>query len=129
MQMKIRELLIAGMLSACVATVPLAMGQDDQSKMGKMDKTGKMSGMKMSHDEAMEKMGKMSVEDKAAMCDRMAAKDKKGAMKDGHDMSKMSTQEKADMFDKMPMDKQMSLMNGRSSSGKGMTGKKTSMKM
>ena len=126
MQIKLHELLIAGILSACVATVPLAMGQDDHSKMGK---TGKMSGMKMSHDEAMEKMGKMTADDKAAMCDRMAAKDKRGAMKDGHDISKMSTQEKADMFDKMPMDKQMSLMSGRSSSGKGMTGKKTSMKM
>lgn len=85
---------------------------------------GQMPGKKMSNQEMMDKMDKMSAKDKAAMFDKMTEKDKMAAMKmSGHDMtkvtstermgmmSKMGDQEKADMFDKMPMDKKMAMMN------------------
>ena len=79
---------------------------------------GKMSGQQM-----MEKMNRMSTAEKAGMFDNMSNSDKMHAMNmAGHDMSKMSHKEKldmmdkltsgqkAEMFDKMPMDTKMSTM-------------------
>ena len=66
MHTKIQAVVIATGLLAILATAP-AFGQtDDHSKMGKM---GKMSDKKMSHDEMVAKMDKMSTDDKAAMID------------------------------------------------------------
>jgi hypothetical protein len=93
-----------------------AQTTDEHSKMSGM----KMSGTKMSHDEAMAAIDKMSTDDKAAMIDKMSAKDKAATKEtNGHDMGKMSAHDKADMFDKMPMDKKMSMMNGASTMHKG----------
>jgi hypothetical protein len=80
----------------------------------------------------MDKMDKMSIDEKAAMFDKMTAHDKMAAMKAaGHDtskmsstermdmMGKMSAQEKADAFDKLPMQKKMSVMHNASTTPKG----------
>jgi hypothetical protein len=121
MRMKIQMIVVATALLVGVGTVPVFGQTDEHGKMSGM----KMTGKKMSHDEAMAAIDKMSVDDKAAMVDKMSAKDKAAATKTaGHDMSKMSAQDKADMFDKMPMDKKMSMMNGDSTMHKGgMSGK------
>ena len=117
MRMIIQVIVIATALLAGVGTVPV-FGQtaDEHSKMSGM----KMSGTKMSHDQAMAAIDKMSADDKAGMIDKMSAKDRAATKETaGHDMSKMSAQDKADMFDKMPMDKKMSMMNAASTMHKG----------
>lgn len=88
--------------------------QEDHSKMGKM------SGMKMSHEEMMAKIEKMSTEDKVAVVDKMSLKDKKAATKTaGKDVMKMSAEEKSDMFDKLPMEKKMAMTSEGSMMQKG----------
>jgi hypothetical protein len=99
-----------------------AFAQTSDSKMAGKSMPGKMTDQQM-----MDKMDKMSTDEKAAMFDKMTAKDKMSAMKmAGHDTSKMSStermdmvakmsaQEKADAFDKMPMEKKMSVMHHES---------------
>ena len=101
---KLHAIVIATALLVGWAAVPV-FAQEDHSKMGKM------FGTKMSHDEMVAKMDAMSTDDKAAMIDKMPAKDRMAAMKAaGQNASKMSAQGKADMFDKMPMDKKMTMM-------------------
>ena len=93
---------------------------------------GKSMPSKMTDQQMMDKMDKMSTGEKAAMFDKMTAHDKMSAMKmAGHDtskmsskertdmMSKMSAQEKADAFEKMPMEKKTSVMHNTSMKDKG----------
>ena len=99
-------------------TMPMPKG-----KMAGSDSSSK-SGKKMSEKEAMDKMSGMSADEKAAMLDKMPAKDKTAAMNmsgktmSDHEamdaMGKMSNQEKADMMDQMPKDKKMAAMNAGS---------------
>ena len=104
MRTKIQAMLVATGLLASLA-MP-AFAQEDHGKMGKM------SGMKMSHEEMMAKIEKMSADDKAAVVDKMSLKDKKAATKTaGKDVTKMSAEEKADMFDKLPMEKKMAMIS------------------
>ena len=104
MRTKLQAIAVAAVVMASLTTMPV-FAQEDHSKMGKM------SGTKMSHDEMIAKMDAMSTDDKAALIDKMPAKDRMAAMKAaGQNASKMSTQGKADMFDKMPMDKKMTMM-------------------
>ena len=105
MRTKIHALMVVTGLLASLE-IPV-FAQENHSKMGKM------SGMKMSHDEMMARIEKMSTDDKAALIDKMPVKDKQAATKTaGKDVTKMSAQEKADMFDKMPMEKKMAMING-----------------
>jgi hypothetical protein len=105
MRTKVQAIVIVTGLLGSLVTVPVFAQTEDHSKMGQM------SGTKMSHDEMVAKLGRMSTDDKAALIDKMSVKDKKTAMKmSGHDVSTMSAKEKADMFDKMPMDKKMAIM-------------------
>ncbi len=117
MRMTIQVIVVATALLVGVETVPVfSQTADEHSKMSGM----KMSGTKMSHDQAMAAIDKMSTDDKAGMVDKMSVKDKADATKKmGHDLSRMSPRDKADMFDKMPMDKKMSMMNGASTMHKG----------
>lgn len=96
------------LITTCLLAAAMPVfAQEDHGKMGKM------SGMKMSHDEMMARIEKMSTDDKAALIDKMPVKDKQAATKTaGKDVTKMSAQEKADMFDKMPMEKKMAMING-----------------
>ena len=124
-------LAVAGLFSGLAITSAFAQTSDDKKMSDDKMSGEQMSGKKMSHQEMMDKMNKMSVDDKAAMFDKMSEKDKMSAMKmGGHDMGKMShgemmdmgkmsTQDKADMFDKMPMEKKMSMMKGGSMMHKG----------
>jgi hypothetical protein len=103
-------------------SLALAFAQTSDSKMAGKSMPGKMTDQQM-----MDKLDKMSTDEKAAMFDKMTAKDKMSAMKmAGHDtskmssterldmMGKMSAHEKADAFDKMPMEKKMSIMHHES---------------
>ena len=104
MRMKLQAIAVAAVVMASLMTMPV-FAQEDHSKMGKMSST------KMSHDEMIAKMDKMSVDDKATLIDKMPAKDRMAAMKSaGQEAGKMSAQAKADMFDKMPMDTKMTMM-------------------
>lgn len=104
MSTKIGALVVAMGLLAGVGVVPSFSQTADHSHVDKM-------AAKVSRDEMIAKMGKMSTDDKAVMIDEMSAKDKRAAMKmSGHDTSKMSAQQKADMFDKMTIDKKISMM-------------------
>ena len=94
---------------------------------------GKSMANKMMDQQTMDKVDKMSMDQKAAMFDKMTEKDKMSAMKmAGHDMSKMSSTHRTDMmgkmsahekagaFDKMPMEKKVSIMHDESMTGKKM---------
>ena len=128
MRKRLQTILAAAGLLCALAINPAFAAPNQDGKMS----DEKMSGKKMSHQEMMDKMDKMTGDDKAAMYDMMRTKDKMAAMKmAGHDMSKMSHQESMDMmakmstedkaaaFDKMPMDKKMSMMQGGSMMHKG----------
>lgn len=114
-----------GLLTALTMSSAAAQTPTDTTAGDHM--SGKKMTSKMSHQDMMDKMDKMSADEKAAMFDKMSAADKMHATKmAGHDMSKnsskermemmgkMTAQEKADMFDKMPMEKRMSMMKGDS---------------
>ena len=119
-----------GLLVASTTSQAFAQHSDDKTMHGKDKMNGKMS--EKEHTAMMQKMDKMSVEDKASMMDKMSAKDRMGYMKmEGSTtasmseqehmdmMGKMSAQEKADAFDKWPMDKRMAAMRHNSMMHKG----------
>ena len=126
MSKRIRMVLAAvGVVTAL--SIGSAFAQTSDSKMAGKSMPGKMTSQQM-----MDKMDKMSVDEKAAMFDKMTAHDKMSAMKMvGHDtskmsstermdmMGKMSAKEKADAFDKMPIEKKMSIMHNGSTMPKG----------
>lgn len=121
------KILLTGAMMLLATTTGTAFAQNpDENKTSK----GKMQGheSERGHKGGMDKM---SVEDKAAMMDRMTTKEHIEFMKmTGHDMpnmtekehtdmmAKMSSQEKADAFDKLPMQKQKAMMR-KSSKVKG----------
>ena len=121
MSKRIRMVLAAvGILAAL--SIGSAFAQTGDGKMA-----GKSMPSKMTDQQMMDKMDKMSTGEKAAMFDKMTSHDKMSAMKmAGHDtskmssterldmMGKMSAHEKADAFDKMPMEKKMSIMHHES---------------
>lgn len=120
MNKRLATLVIAlGMMGGLMAVSAAPQNAEEKPSESKMSSEH----MKM-HQQAMDKMSKMSTDDKAAMFDHMTDKDKMSAMKmAGHDMSKMSHQESMDMMskmsaeekagvvDKMPDDKKMEMMN------------------
>ena len=126
MSKRIRMVLAAvGVVTAMA--IGSALAQTSDSRMAGKSMPGKMTNQQM-----MDKMDKMSIEEKAAMFDKMTAHDKMSGMKmAGHDtskmsstermdmMGKMSAKEKADAFDKMPMEKKMSIMHNGSTMPKG----------
>jgi hypothetical protein len=99
MYKRIQTGLAAAALLSGLAIMPAFAQTSDEKKMSDDKMPGeKMHGKKMSHQEMMDKMGKMTADDKAAMFDKMAEKDKMSAMKmGGHDMGKMSHTEMMDM--------------------------------
>ena len=119
-----------GLLVASTTSQAVAQHSDDKTMHGKDKMNGKMS--EKEHTAMMQKMDKMSVEDKASMMDKMSAKDRMGYMKgEGSTtasmseqehtamMAKMSTQEKADAFDKWPMETRMAAMRHQGMMHKG----------
>ncbi|MGC2660217.1 MAG: hypothetical protein WA324_19840 [Bryobacteraceae bacterium] len=113
----------AGLLGVLAAASVFAQTSDDKKMSDEKMSSDTMSGKKMSQKQMMDKMNAMSVDEKAAMFDKMSEKDKMSAMKmGGHDtgkmshqetmdmMTKMSANDKAEMLDKMPMDKKMAMM-------------------
>ena len=124
MSKRIRMVLVAaGVLTAL--SIGTAFAQTSESKMA-----GKSMANKMMDQQMMDKVDKLSVDQKAAMFDKMTEKDKMSAMKmAGHDTSKMSSTERMDMmgkmsahekagaFDKMPMEKRISVMHEESAKG------------
>ena len=127
MSKRIRMVLAAvGVLAAL--SIGTMFAQTSESKMA-----GKSMANKMMDQQTMDKVDKMSMDQKAAMFDKMTEKDKMSAMKmAGHDMSKMSSTHRTDMmgkmsahekaaaFDKMPMEKKVSIMHDESMTGKKM---------
>ncbi len=121
-----------GLLVASTTSQAYAQNSDDKRMHGKDKMNGKMS--EKEHTAMMQKMDKMSVDDKASMMDKMSTKDRMGYMKmEGSTtaqmseqehmdmMAKMSAQEKADAFDKWPMEKRMAAMRHHSMMHKGTT--------
>src|SRR5665213_4016633 len=117
MRKRIKMILAAAGIVTAFAISPAVARPTQDSKMSDG------SGSKMSHQQMMDKMDKLTADDKAAMYDRMSNRDKMAAMKmSGHDMNKMShkesmdmmgkmsTEDKAGAFDKMPMEKRMTMM-------------------